>query len=85
MSEHRCEYRDQWESVNRSRQHWIQQAEKLEAERDSPSCEGKLKDAVIDAARACIAAWDDAKWPPSIDLRKALKALDSVSGKQDHG
>jgi len=47
------------------------------------SYKGKLKDAVVEAANACITAWDDAKWPPSIPLRKALAALDaSVSERQ---
>jgi len=32
--------------------------------------------AVVEAAQLCIMAWDDAKWPPSGPLRKALKALD---------
>ncbi len=31
--------------------------------------------AVVEAANACITAWDDAKWPPSIPLRKALAVL----------
>jgi len=35
MSEHKCMYRDQWESVNKSRQHWIEQANKLEAENET--------------------------------------------------
>ncbi|KKK67478.1 hypothetical protein LCGC14_2953660 [marine sediment metagenome] len=32
MSEHKCMYRDQWESVNKSRSHWVLVAEKMETE-----------------------------------------------------
>ena len=35
----------------------------------------ELLDKVVDAASACIAAWDNAKWPSPIPLRKALAAL----------
>jgi len=35
----------------------------------------ELLEKVAEAASACIAAWDDAKWPSPIPLRKALAAL----------
>ena len=35
----------------------------------------ELLEKVVEAASACIAAWDDAKWPSPIPLRKAIAAL----------
>jgi len=35
----------------------------------------ELLEKVVEAASACITAWDDAKWPSPIPLRKALAAL----------
>ena len=35
----------------------------------------ELLEKVVEAASACLAAWDDAKWPSPIPLRKAIAAL----------
>ena len=100
MGEHKCMYRDQWESVNKSRSHWVQQAEKMEAEIESlnrivegaakcnerQSCEGKLKDAVIEAL---LAAKEKQKMYEPIDavenwfyVERALAALVSEGREQ---
>ena len=50
-------------------------AEKAATEIERLQARIELLDKVVDAASACIAAWDNAKWPSPIPLRKALAAL----------
>ena len=46
----------------------IEEIERLQAR-------SELLEKVVKAASACIVAWDNAKWPSPIPLRKALAAL----------
>ena len=45
------------------------------AEIERLQARNELLEKVVEAASACIAAWDNAKWPSPIPLRKAIAAL----------
>jgi len=55
--------------------HWKGMTKGRESEIDKHLARVELLDKVVEASSACITAWDDAKWPSPIPLRKALAAL----------